>query len=325
MQILGDRTGSGPTAGSLWDSSWWRWAVRCGAADCSFRLKVQPAWLAKYRGIQFQQRWYHDANCLEGALLSQLQQLLLPTYTKPPRAHRLPIGLLLVKRGAITPKELQEGLRLQREAGTGKLGYWLRRFTLLTEDQICGALSQQWGCPVFPLERHRVSPLGGKGVPFPLLAAAKAVPVFASLGGRQWYVAFSDHVDHTLLYAIEEILGARTLACVAKESAVEESLEGLSKQSAGNEICFDTVRSPAEMASTICSYAAQLDMRALRLVRAAGFLWAALFRHSTRRDLLFRLPPESSDRSLAPFMFSKECFRFADIRRDGVPGAGEAP
>jgi len=302
------------------DFSWKGLTVRCAAANCPVRFNMQPAWLAKYRGVQFQQRWYHSAECLEGALVQALLPLLVPSRNPAVRAHRLPIGLLLVKRGAITPEELREAVRLQNEAGAGKLGYWLRQLTNLTEDQICMALSQQWGCPVFPLERHVISTSVGQSVPFPILAAAKAVPAFASLGGRQWHVAFSDHVDHTLLYAIEEVLDCRTLPCVSRESAVKESLELLRKNSAGKETCFDTLRDPDEMASTICNYAAQMEIRKLKLVRAAGYVWAALHRQDGRRDLLFRLGAETviplPDGTGTP----KAKVRPVDIRRDAVCG-----
>jgi len=303
--------------GILSELSWKNLTIRCGAPDCSMRVKVQPAWLTRYRGIQFQQNWYHEVDCLQEALLGRLYELLIPTRVPVSRAHRLPLGLLLVKRGAITPEELREGLRLQKETGTGKLGYWLRQISTLTEDQICGALSQQWACPVFPLERHVAPPIWEQGVPFPLLAAAKAVPAFTTMNGQQWHVAFSDHVDHSLLYAMEEMLDCRTIACVSRESAIKECLEWLRRKSETTGIVFDTVRDPAEMAATICSYAAQLDIRTLKVVRAAGYLWVAFFRNGVRRDLLFRLRTSSGAET------TKAVAAPADIRRDGVSKSGE--
>jgi hypothetical protein len=302
--------------------SWKHFMIRCGSPECSLRMKMQPAMFARFRGIHFQTRWYHETPCLTGALVEAVKQMLPNAVPGRQRPHRLPLGLLLVKRGAITPQELREGLRLQRQAGTGKLGYWLRQFTALEEDQICAALSQQWGCPVFPLNEHTVPPLTTDAPPYPLLAAAKAVPVFTTPDGRQRHIAFSERVDHTLLYALEEILGCHTFPCVARESAVGEALEQFRRRSAGNEICFDTVRDPAEIAATICSYAAQMDIREVKVVPAGGCLWVAFFRKSVRRDLLFRVPSADPARTGEPLLPQiKALPNIDDMRRDGVAGA----
>ncbi|HTP69341.1 MAG TPA: hypothetical protein VMJ35_10600 [Dongiaceae bacterium] len=296
--------------------------VRCNAAQCALRLKFQPAWLTRYRGIQFQKDWYHDPRCLQDTLLAEVRRLIVPSPMSVTRPHRLLIGLLLIKRGAITAEELREGLRLQQESGTGKLGYWLRQVSALTEDQICGALSQQWACPVFPSYRRMALPVFGPQAPFTLLAAANAVPVFAMAAGRQWHVAFSSRVDHTLLYALEEVLGCRTLACVARESVIKESLELLRKPLEESEIRFDTMRDPAEIASTICSYAGQMDVRRVTLVRAVGYLWAALFHDGVRRDLLFRVSEDARERVTKARISPKERGKLPETRNDGAWGAG---
>jgi hypothetical protein len=310
----------------FWESAadfyWKHLMIRCGSPACSLRLNLQPAVLARFRGIHFNHRWYHDIACLQEALLAQLKRQLLPTGARSHRPHRIPIGLLLLKRGAITPEELRDGLRLQRTAGTGKLGYWLRQVTALDEDEICAALGQQWGCPVFPLDRQTAPPVTRNAPPYLLLAAAKAVPAFATHDGRQWHIAFSDRIDHTLLYALEEILECRTLACVARESAVNEALELFQKHTSASENCFDSVRDPGEMAATICSYAAQMDARQVKTVRAAGYLWAAFFQKGARRDLLFRLPPEALPSPLELLAGQGKAIpTLADMRKDGVRDA----
>jgi len=302
--------------------SWNRLTVRCGSSACPLRVKVQPAFLARYRGVHFQGRWYHESACLTEALADAVRQLLPSSLPTRIRTHRLPIGLLLVKRGAITPEELREGLRLQRQAGTGNLGYWLRQVTRLEEDQICAALGQQWGCPVFPLDVQSIPMLPEDAPPFPLLAAAKAVPAFRSPDGRQRHIAFSERIDHTLLYALEEVLGCRTFPCVARQSAVCEALEQFHRFSPGDEICFDTMRDPREIAATVCSYATQMDIREIKAVPAGGYLWVALFRKQIRRDLLFRAPGSASARLGAPPPAQIKAFPEPDdVRRDGVLGA----
>lgn len=301
---------------------WKNLLVRCGSPNCAQRIRIRPAVLTRFRGIEFQNRWYHETACLEDELIVRVRNLLAVNRTGA-RAHRVPIGLLLVQRGAITAAELRDSLRLQRQAGGGKLGYWLQQITAVDEEQICAALGQQWGCPVFPLDGRAASAMPANVPPYALLAAAKAVPAFATLDGRQWHIAFSERIDHTLLYAWEAILECKTFACVARESAVNEALDEL-QRAAENEVCFDSMRDAQEMAATIGSYAAQWDARQIKVERAAGFIWAAFFQRGARRDLLFRVSRErvAAREHIAPAP-DKALVIPADIRRDGVWKAGE--
>lgn len=56
------------------------------------------------------------------------------------------IGQILIEKHALTPAQLEEGLRLQKEQG-GKIGEILVRLKVLTEDAVLEALSQQWQLP----------------------------------------------------------------------------------------------------------------------------------------------------------------------------------
>jgi hypothetical protein len=311
----------------LWENATaFRWKdllIRCASPHCGLRLKVQPALLARFRGIQFQRHWYHEAACLKEDLTSRLRSLLSVSAATP-RPHRIPIGLLLIKRGVITPGQLRTALDRQRQAGTGNIGYWLMQVANLDEEQICAALSQQCGCPVFPLEAHVLPSLTSNAPPFLLFEAAKAIPAFATLDGREWHIAFAERIDHTLLYAWEQILQCKTYACVARASAINEALELSQKRVTRKEICFDSVRDPLEMAATICSYAAQMDARQIKVERAVGYVWAALFQRNARRDLLFQVAPESNSRARQFLPVSYKANQLpADIRRDGVWNAAE--
>lgn len=310
------------TSGLPWKSSalffWKNLTIHCGSPSCSVRPKVRFAALAHFRGIHFQRAWYHQAACLNEALTAAVQRIISNPIPVHRRGHRLPIGLLLVRRGVISPEQLRQGLHLQRVAGTGKLGYWLRQITRLEEDQICAALSQQWGCPVFPLDSKSAAPITPDAPPYLLFAAAKAFPVFATSDGRCRHIAFADHIDHSLLYALEQLLGCHTIPCVARESAINDALEQLRKRFAGTEICFDTVHEAGEIASIICSYAAQMDVRELKIARGAGYLWAAFFRKEVRRDLLFRLPSAASQPSLSANSQIKVFPEIAEAAEEGV-------
>jgi hypothetical protein len=199
--------------------------------------------------------------------------------------------LLLVDRGVISPAQLREAIRLQREAGHGRIGDWLHETANLSVQQLTAALGQQWGCPVFPLEQQAVSVARSNLIPLPLLKSAAAVPAYASSNGRVLHLAFCDRVDHTLLYAVEQMLLCRTFPCVASASAIETQLEHFARLTSGNDTSFDTLRESSEVTRTICNYATELNAKRLVLARASAYIWVRFFRSQAARDLLFRITP----------------------------------
>jgi hypothetical protein len=248
--------------------------------------------------------------------------LLSTSNLEKRRAHRFPIGLLLVNRGVISPAQLREAIRLQREAGRGRLGDWLRQTAGLSAQQLTAALGQQWSCPVFPLEQQDAPPAWSDLVPLPLLASAAAVPAYASSDGRLLHIAFSDRVDHTLLYAVEQMLRCRTFPCVAAGSAIQTQLEKFRKLTSGNNTSFDTVRESHEMTWTICNYATELQARRLVLARAASYIWVRFFRAEAARDLLFRILPDNH--AIFADHPSPRAKAFSDSADGGKGGVSEA-
>lgn len=302
---------------------WWmRFASRCAGPDCPLAGKLWPAWLRKREGVIFEGRWYCGRECLEAVLMGRVHTLLSSFHVERPRAHRIPIGLLLVNRGVISPAQLREAICRQREAGQGRIGDWLRETAELNAQQITAALGQQWGCPVFPLEHQAVPASWSDLIPLPLLVSAGAVPAYASPDGRVLHLAFGNRVDHTLLYATEQMLLCRTFPCVADNAAVQAQLEQFRKLTSGNDTSFDTVRESPEMTWTICNYAMELKARRLVLSRAGSYIWVRFFREQSARDLLFRILPGAqasySERSTPR---AKAFAAAADGRKGGVSDA----
>lgn len=155
------------------------------------------------------------------------------------------------------------------------------------------ALAIQSRCPVYPLDPQ--SPLLGCHdlVPFALLQSARAVPVFVSSDGRTLHLAFGERLDHTTLYAVERMLGCRTIACIAEETSVLKSLEELRRGAVTAESPFDTMRDPREIARTIRSYAGEYSASHIAVARASSYLWVRFMSGSLARDLLFRIRSEA--------------------------------
>jgi hypothetical protein len=303
---------------------WWKpWGNRCAAPDCRRRGKLWPAWLRTSAMVLFEGRWYCEPRCLKSALESRVSNLLSGFRGRKVRPYRLPIGLLLVSRGLISPEQLRYALRLQREAGNGRLGAWFCRMGVVREEQIAAALGQQWGCPVFPLHNEITNPFWQGRIPLPLLDSARAVLAHASLDGRILYLAFGDHLDHFLLYAVEQMLDCRTVACVAPETRIAESLTWLRLQTERAEISFDSIRDPQEIAWIICNYAVELQAIRVAVARVSAHIWVRLFSADTARDLLFRvLHDNSHSANLESSAEKTKAFLdLADSTNDGVTDA----
>jgi hypothetical protein len=276
-----------------------RFLQKCAHAACQQRGKVWPGWLRRPEGAEFQSRWYCSPACVGEAAESEFLRLFQEFRPEKRKAHRIPLGLLLVSRGAITSEQLREAVQLQQEARQGKLGFWLRQIGAINEADLVTALGMQWGCPVFPLERHHAYLQCGALVPFPLLEAARVLPVHFAPGNKLLYLAFADRIDHSLLYAVEQMLGCHTAPSVAGESAVGEALEHIHRAAGqAEETVFDSLRDPREMARTTCNYATKLQSKAFRAVRAANYIWVRFESCGVARDLLFQLQPADTAHSL---------------------------
>jgi hypothetical protein len=66
------------------------------------------------------------------------------------RALRMPLGLILLSRGWISHRELQEALAAQRRAQEGRIGEWLHHLHGISEETIAKGLAIQWSCAVLP-------------------------------------------------------------------------------------------------------------------------------------------------------------------------------
>jgi len=304
---------------------WWtRLTTRCAAPACPKQGQLWPYWLRQHLGLEFDGRWYCGRPCFEPVILARLHTLLGGFQSEKPRAYRLPLGLLLVDRGVVSTAQLREALRRQRDAGQGRIGDWLRETAALTVPQLTAALGQQWGCPVFPLETQQASAACCDLIPLSLLESANAVPAYASFDARILHLAFAERIDHTFLYAVEQMLFCRTFPCVAPADAVHAQLERFRKLTAADATSFDTIRESSEMAWTICNYAGELKPARLVLARAGSFIWVRFFGASatSTRDLLFRIVSENLFRlAEKPSDRGKALSTSADGRKVGVSHA----
>jgi len=306
-----------------WRSVEWLESIvpKCSSSDCPHRGRLRTTWSGKVGGHSFEGRWYCSPSCLQAVLRLRLHSLFSGAAFDRPRVHRLPIGLVLLNRGAISTKQLQEAVGRQRAEGQGRLGEWLMRLEFITESQLTSALAQQWGCPTYPLERQPLQASFSGLVPFKVLESACAVISHVSPDSPTAHLTFGDRLDFTTLYAVERMLDRRTVASIANKSSVEVVLGHMRSTNPSQDPTFDSVRDPVEMSRIIGSYAGELQAAHVSVARAATFIWVRFHRKHAARDLLFRIQPDPALDHLGQPRNAKVLPEPADRRKDSVSDA----
>jgi hypothetical protein len=121
--------------------------------------------------------------------------------------HRIPLGLVMMEQGWITPAQLRQALESQKAAGAGRLGDWLIRQQGIDESLVTRALGLQWSCPVLPVESHGAEALTAV-MPRLFVDAFGALPLRVA-AGRILYIGFEDRLDPVLGLAVERMTGLR--------------------------------------------------------------------------------------------------------------------
>lgn len=240
-------------------------------------------------GIVVETEWYCSATCFERGAIRRFYELLSVPESRARRMHRIPLGLILMSRGVIDQAQLNAALAAQKDAGTGKIGEWLVRLAAIDERQVTKALSEQWCCPV--LRSSIVPPCFTASVPVGLLEHHRMIPVHHSDSPPTTYIAFSEYIDHSVLYGMSQMLRCRVEPCLVTESTLNRSLETLGAAARQDEVVFDDRTGSLagrEMARITRNYAVQFHADEARLVNCGEHLWVRLMRKRQKLDLLFR-------------------------------------
>jgi hypothetical protein len=269
----------------------------CQNSLCDQCRIVWPPWMQSSAGMCLQGNWYCSPDCFENAAYDLLLRLASTPEAVRKRAYRLPIGLLLLARGLINDAQLKQALSLQKEKGAGRIGEFLQEIHAISEQDFTTGLAAQWGCPVYPLDRVREFLQCASLLPMTLLETVRMLPVHYLPVQQTLYLAFVDGVDHTALYAVEQMLHLRTIPCIVSESALRRAFEALHQAGDTPTTVFDSPSEPREMARTTRSYAWQVGAEDVSMARSGRFLWIRLKSGQRAKDILFQSPASVLDRS----------------------------
>jgi hypothetical protein len=248
----------------------WREHLSCNDASCATSPRMWKRVSNGARSLRVHGARYCFPGCLERELLRRFARLLSTEPAKSRRAHRIPLGLLMLSRGDIDNTQLRAALAAQRDGGEGRIGEWMQRMGFVEEPQLMAALGAQWACPVLP---GIPANLFDCELPLPLLRRFRMAAVSYIEATRVMHVAFAEGIDYAVLLAIEQALECRAAPCVAGQSVLMSLLARLEEAPRRSDQVFPQARTPDEMTRITSSYASMLAAKDVRLTRCAEFIW----------------------------------------------------
>lgn len=265
---------------SAWLDFWLQAAPLCDHCDSLHRRNRWRRMRHRSSAVRLAGKRYCGGECVKHALLHLLADSRPAPRPGVAASHRVPLGLILLSRQQLTPAQLRSALEAQRRAGHGRIGDWLRQLGFSDESEITAALARQWCCPILRSETALAALEQYPAIPVRLLETFRMIPVELADSAGTLLVAFSDAIDYSALYAVEQMLGCRTEPCFVSGSILGAALEALSGRKTPGDIIFDRVQNDAECVQIIASYIAKVNAHAVRVARCGAHLWARLDRRN---------------------------------------------
>ena len=131
------------------------------------------------------------------------------------------LGEILLKESLITQEQLQKALEFQRSNG-GKLGSCLTKLGYITDDDITGVLSRQYGVPSINLKFYEIDPNVIKLIPQDTAVRYQVIPL--SRVGSVLTIAMTDPTNVFAMDDIKFMTGFNVEPVVASESAIGEAI-----------------------------------------------------------------------------------------------------
>jgi len=131
------------------------------------------------------------------------------------------LGEILIKESLITQEQLQKALDYQRQNG-GKLGSCLAKLGYISDDDIMGVLSRQYGVPSINLKYYEIDPSVIKLIPQDTAVRYQIIPL--SRVGSTLTIAMTDPTNVFAMDDIKFMTGFNVEPVVASESAISDAI-----------------------------------------------------------------------------------------------------
>jgi type IV pilus assembly protein PilB len=168
--------------------------------------------------------------------------MAIPPHPLPPPAARVDIkgrrrllGEMLVAQGIISPDQLQEALRIQKQEKNLRIGSLLVELGYVTELQLADLIADQLRLPCVDLATTELSPDALAKLPKELATKHRCLPWM--MEGRDLFVIMADPTDVAAMDAVRFHTGLRIKPVVGPESDVLATIERAYKQESVDDFC----------------------------------------------------------------------------------------
>lgn len=132
------------------------------------------------------------------------------------------LGQLLIDKKNITPNQLEEALKYQKEKG-GLLGQILISLKFISEQDLVMSLADQYGFPYMPLENYDVNIEAVKIVPENVARQYFLVPIDKI--GNVLTIVMADPLNDFAIRDIEYLTGCKVTPFVSTASDIKSALD----------------------------------------------------------------------------------------------------
>jgi len=256
-------------------------AARCSDPECD--AKAWERWTRKGSGIDCNGHWFCREVCWQRAIERLVGGVEQTQTITSRRAHRLPLGLMMLARGAIDESQLKRALAWQNHHPAFKVGQCLVHLGATSAMEVTRALGAQHCLPVLLSDRE----VEDGGIPLALMEECWCAGFQPIVGGGHLYLGFDGVVDRSLLTAAEVILGRTCEPCIVTPEFIARRIAA-ARRLAASEIVFDTSSSTGEIARIVGSYIGRMVVARVRIATTKTHIWVNLA-GSRRMNVLFRL------------------------------------
>jgi len=132
------------------------------------------------------------------------------------------LSALLVQNKTITPEQLEEALKMQKES-KGRIGDILVNLGYITSDNLIEVLSAELGIPFIRLRRYKIQPQAISSVPKKMAQLYGVMPL--SKFGNSLTVAMKDPMNVVALDDLRRATGTEIRPLLADEKEIKESID----------------------------------------------------------------------------------------------------
>jgi Type II secretion system (T2SS), protein E, N-terminal domain len=254
-------------------------AARAGILQSCANPRCGSGWLHLWRGRSapvFEGGWICSPACTEEQMrVAVRRELEGRGMGAVAYHHRLPLGLLMMEQGWITPEQLKRALEEQRAAGGGRLGQFLVRQGAVSEQLVTRALSLQWSCPVLPLQFHDAEALAPV-LPRLFIDAFGVMPLRIA-AEKIVYLGFEERLNAVLALALERMSGLRVESGMVQGTQFRPAHERMLRALYPPAQLLEAVSEPA-LVRALARAVERARPVASRLVRVHDCLWLRMWK-----------------------------------------------